>query len=114
MPASGDVAPPEPGLLLTVHNVNLRVRASASLESPIVGQLLNGKQFRFTNIVGIWAKLSPLHYGELSQSVNCNPEDFRPHNPVDAGWCLMKNAQGEVLLADCTHTAPLFASGGAA
>jgi hypothetical protein len=109
---SGVVAPPEPGLRLTVHNMNLRVRATASLESPIVGLLLMGKQFRFTEVAGSWAKLSPVHYVDLSQSVNCNPEDFRPHNPVDEGWCLMQSAQGEVLLADSTYTARPFASGG--
>jgi hypothetical protein len=98
-----------PGLLLTVVNMNLRVRATASLESPILGVLLIGKQFRFTNFVGSWAKLCPSHYSDLSQSANCIPEEFRPHNPVNSGWCLMKSAQGEVLLADSAYA--LRASG---
>ncbi len=112
-PGTGSAAPPQPGLFLTVHNMNLRVRSSASLESPVVGLLLMGKQFRFTNFVGSWAKLSPSHYSDLSQSANCNPEDFRPHDPVHAGWCLMKNAQGEILLAESAYSPPLCSSGAA-
>jgi hypothetical protein len=100
---TGGVVPPGPGLLLTVVNMNLRVRATASLESPILGVLLIGKQFRFTNFVGSWAKLCPSHYSDLSQSANCVPEEFRPHNPVESGWCLMKSARGEVLLADSAY-----------
>jgi len=90
-------------ILLSTQSSNLRVRAEPSAESPIVGLLNAGKKFWFTKIVGSWAKLSPLHYHDLSQAVLCSPKDFKPHDPVNIGWCLMKSAQGEVLLADSTH-----------
>jgi hypothetical protein len=66
------------------------------LEFSIVGLLLQGKKFWFSKTVGSWAKLSPLHYSDLSQTVVCHPKDFKPHDPFSAGWCLMKNAEGEM------------------
>jgi hypothetical protein len=101
--SSKNVWEAEPCVQLTVFSSNLRVRAGASLETPVVGLLTMGKKFWFSKIVGSWAKLSPLHYGDLSSTASCNPKDFKPHDPVNAGWCLMKTAQGEVLLADSTY-----------
>jgi uncharacterized membrane protein YgcG len=76
------------------------------LESSIVGLLLQGQKFWFSEIMGSWAKLSPRHYHDLSQSAVCNPKDFKPHDPFKAGWCLMKNANGEILLADSSYVPP--------
>ena len=92
----------EPCVLLIVKNSNLKIRVGPSLETSVVGCLLTGKKFWFSKIVGSWAKLSSLHYNDLSNPVHSYVKDFKPHNPEREGWCLMKSAQGEVHLADAT------------
>jgi hypothetical protein len=56
-----------------------------------VGTLCAGHAFAFSKIDEGWAKLSPLHAIDLQTSSSCVISDFRPHNSLTNGFCIINS-----------------------
>ncbi len=72
-----------------------QVRLHPSLKTPIVSALIEQNPVAFVVIKDGWAKLHPLHYGDLQVSDTVfRTQSFVHHDPLTQGWCVTQ-WQGE-------------------